>query len=197
MNINNPTTFSIPDLTLTTSNSSGTAGALRADDSILVYDTTLPDAITFGQSGSAGDTATAARRNHSHAMASETAVPAATQAEMEAGSSTTVFVTPGREQYHPGSGKVWCHWETVSSTSILSSYNVGSLTDGGTGITTINYTVDFSGADAYAVTGMSSVGGTNSFSPPAADSVRINTFSDSGSTYVDSADNSVICMGDQ
>tara|TARA_R110002020_G_scaffold152949_3_gene332036 strand:- start:393 stop:1040 length:648 start_codon:yes stop_codon:yes gene_type:complete len=73
MQINNPTTFSTPDLTLTTANSSGNAGALRADDSILVYDTTLPDAITYGQSGSAGDTATAARRNHSHAMAASTA----------------------------------------------------------------------------------------------------------------------------
>lgn len=69
MNINNPTTFGVPNLTLSTSNSSGTGGALRADDTVLVYDTTLPDAITFGQSGNTGDTATAARRNHSHAMA--------------------------------------------------------------------------------------------------------------------------------
>jgi len=197
MQINNPTTFSTPDLTLTTANSSGTAGALRADDSILVYDTTLPDAITFGQSGGTGSASTSSRRDHSHAMASETAVPAATQAEMEAGSSTSVFVTPGREQYHPGSGKAWCHWETVSSTSVLSSYNIASLSDGGTGITTLNFDVDFSGADAYAVTGLSSVGGTNSYSPPAADSVRVNTFSDAGSTYTDSADNSIICMGDQ
>ena len=69
MNINNPTTFSVPDLTLGLSNSSGSAGALRADDTILVYDTTLPDAITYGQSGSAGSAATAARRDHAHAMA--------------------------------------------------------------------------------------------------------------------------------
>jgi hypothetical protein len=73
MQINNPTTFSTPDLTLTTSNSSGTAGALRADDSILVYDTTLPDAITYGQSGSTGSAATSARRDHAHQMAASTA----------------------------------------------------------------------------------------------------------------------------
>lgn len=72
MNISNPTSFSPPDLTLTTANSSGSAGALRADDSILVYDTTLPDAITFGQSGATGSAATSARRDHAHAMASET-----------------------------------------------------------------------------------------------------------------------------
>jgi len=68
MNINNPTTFATPDLTLTTANSSGTAGALRADDSILVYDTTAVDAITFGQSGAVGTASTAARRDHAHAM---------------------------------------------------------------------------------------------------------------------------------
>ena len=72
MNINNPTTFSTPDLTLSTSNSSGSAGALRADDTILVFDSGTPDAITFGQSGAAGSGAIASYRNHAHAMAAET-----------------------------------------------------------------------------------------------------------------------------
>jgi len=65
MNINNPTTFSTPDLTLSTSNSSGTAGALRADDTILVYDTTVPASVTSGSSAT-GSAATAARRDHVH-----------------------------------------------------------------------------------------------------------------------------------
>ncbi len=69
MNINNPTTFSTPNLTLSTSNSSGTAGALRADDTILVYDATVPTTIAYGASAAAGDTATAAHRNHNHGMA--------------------------------------------------------------------------------------------------------------------------------
>ena len=68
MNINNPTTFGSPSLTLSTSNSSGTGGALRADDTILVYDTTAVDAITFGQSGSVGSASTSSRRDHVHAM---------------------------------------------------------------------------------------------------------------------------------
>ena len=72
MNINNPTSFSTPDLTLSTSNSSGSAGALRADDTILVFDSGTPDAITFGQSGAAGSGAIASYRNHAHAMAAET-----------------------------------------------------------------------------------------------------------------------------
>jgi len=65
MNINNPTTFSTPDLTLGTANSSGTAGALRADDTILVYDTTNPAAV--GASAVVGSAATSARRDHVHA----------------------------------------------------------------------------------------------------------------------------------
>ena len=65
MNINNPTTFSTPDLTLSTSNSSGTAGALRADDTILVYDTTNPANVTLG-SAATGSAAVAARRDHVH-----------------------------------------------------------------------------------------------------------------------------------
>ena len=72
MNINNPTTFSTPDLTLSTSNSSGSAGALRADDTLLVFNTSLPDAISFGQSGASGSGNIAAYQNHAHAMASET-----------------------------------------------------------------------------------------------------------------------------
>ena len=65
MNINNPTTFSAPDLTLSTSNSSGSAGALRADDTILVYDTTLPANVTTG-SAATGSASTSARRDHQH-----------------------------------------------------------------------------------------------------------------------------------
>jgi hypothetical protein len=68
VNINNPTTFGTPNLTLSTSNSSGTGGALRSDDTVLVYDTTAVDAITFGQSGSVGSAATSSRRDHAHAM---------------------------------------------------------------------------------------------------------------------------------
>ena len=68
MNINNPTTFSVPDLTLGLSNSSGSAGALRADDTILVYDTTLPADVVLG-SANTGSASTAARRDHVHSSA--------------------------------------------------------------------------------------------------------------------------------
>jgi len=68
MNINNPTTFATPDLTLTTANSSGTSGALRADDSILVYDTSVPASV--GTANATGSASTSARRDHVHAALS-------------------------------------------------------------------------------------------------------------------------------
>ena len=64
MNINNPTTFATPNLTLGTANSSGTGGALRADDTILVYDTTGPAAVAA--SAVVGSATTSARRDHVH-----------------------------------------------------------------------------------------------------------------------------------
>ena len=74
MNINNPTTFSSPDLTYTTSNSSGSAGALRADDSIAIFSASNPETIAYGQSAAAGDDAFASRLDHVHGMAASTAL---------------------------------------------------------------------------------------------------------------------------
>ena len=152
MNINNPTTFSTPNLTLSTSNSSGTAGALRADDTVLVYDATLPDAIAYGQSGSAGSASTSARRDHSHAMAASTAVSAASVAEMEAASSTTVYVTPGRTQNHPGVAKAWVRINNDGS-EVDGSYGIEDVNDTGTGDRTINFSTNFADTNYACVTG--------------------------------------------
>ena len=83
-----------------------------------------------------------------------TADKAATQAEMEAGSSTTAFVTPGRTQYHPGVAKAWAIWEMTGShgyeggtTEGTHEWNFDSVTDGGdTGETDHILTTDFSTA---------------------------------------------------
>ena len=86
MNINNPTTFSTPDLTLGTSNSSGTGGALRADDTILVYDTSVPASV--GAASATGSASTAARRDHVHAAGQGVLLGTAT-----ASNSATLTVT--------------------------------------------------------------------------------------------------------
>jgi len=62
-----------PSFTLGTANAAGSAvTAVASDATLLAFDTTLPDAITFGQSGAVGSSTTAARRSHAHAMESAT-----------------------------------------------------------------------------------------------------------------------------
>lgn len=71
------------------------------------------------------------------------ALSAATQAEQEAGSSTTAYTTPGRQQYHPSAAKAWVRFNGTGTLAVNSSYNVDSVSDGGTGIYTINFGTDF------------------------------------------------------
>jgi uncharacterized protein YcfJ len=61
-----------PAFSLGTANAAGSAvTAVSSNSTLLAFDTTLPDAITYGQSGAVGSSTTAARRSHVHAMAAE------------------------------------------------------------------------------------------------------------------------------
>lgn len=84
---------------------------------------------------------------------------AATQAEIEAGTITTSYVSPGRQQYHNSANKFWVI-AGINGT-IVEGYNVSSVTDTGTGIVTINFTTSFS-STAYTVCGIphNTVGGS-------------------------------------
>ncbi len=73
---------------------------------------------------------------------------AASQAQMEAASATTVYSSPGRQQYHPGHPKAWVCWAwSAGVPTIGTSYNVASLDDVGTGDVRINFTTAFSTAN--------------------------------------------------
>lgn len=85
---------------------------------------------------------------------------AATQAQQETGSAITNFVTPGRQQYHESAAKAWARITTVTTTAITDGYNTSSITDHGTGDTTLNLTTAFSATTSMvAVVG---VGNDNS-----------------------------------
>jgi hypothetical protein len=84
---------------------------------------------------------------------------AATQAEQETGTSTTVYVSPGRQQFHASACKAWVVWG-ISST-IAASYNVASITDTGTGDWTIVIDTDFSSANYVTVAGYQTTGVTD------------------------------------
>lgn len=76
-------------------------------------------------------------------------IEVAVQSEMEAGSSTTLAVTPGRQQFHPSAAKAWCMFNgtTVGTNAPTVGYNVTSVTRNGTGDYTINFTTAFSTAN--------------------------------------------------
>ena len=87
---------------------------------------------------------------------------AATQSDQETATSTTAFVSPGRQQYHPSSAKAWAKINNITTTTILASYNVTSVTDNGTGDTTVTFTTAFSSADyGVAVAGMATAAGSS------------------------------------
>jgi len=79
------TVLTAPAFTLGTANAAGSAiTAVASDSTLLAFDATVPDAITFGQSGAAGVAVVPPRRDHAHAMAALTAA---------AGASTVLIAT--------------------------------------------------------------------------------------------------------
>ena len=130
----------------------------------------------------------------------------ASQAAMETGTSTTVFVTPGRTQNHPGVVKAWISFNGEGTVAIQGQYNIEDLTDNGTGDYTVTITTDMSAAN-FCLIGMSknnSVagqrGGTHT-NTVAAGSFSIYTTVEDGTTGVsDVVDNrhiGVAYFGDQ
>jgi hypothetical protein len=73
----------------------------------------------------------------------------ATQANQESASSTTLAVTPGRQQYHPSAAKAW--GSVNFGGTVLSGYNLSSVTDTSTGDETFNWTTPFSSGAYTAV----------------------------------------------
>jgi len=71
-------------------------------------------------------------------------VKMSTQTLQEAASDNTVAVTPGTQQLHPSAVKVWGYADGGTSPSLSASYNMTSITDGGTGLLSINIATDFS-----------------------------------------------------
>lgn len=74
---------------------------------------------------------------------------AATQAEQETGTSTTVGVTPGRQHYHKSAAKMHAILNGTGTPAFIASnsnFNAASITDGGTGVWDINFTTALSAA---------------------------------------------------
>lgn len=76
----------------------------------------------------------------------------ATQALMEAGASLVTIPTPGRLHFHPGVAKAWARFDgTAVSVTAAASYGLTSITDGGTGVYTVNFSTSFSSNSNYVI----------------------------------------------
>lgn len=96
-----------------------------AQGDIFYYDGTKVTRLGPGTSGYFLKTQGAA----ANPVWADAAVPvAASQAEMEAASSNTVFATPGRTKNHPGVAKAWCTFDgTSGSPTVIAGHNVASV----------------------------------------------------------------------
>jgi len=141
------TAFAAPALVLGVANAAGTAETtLSTDSTLLAFDTTLPAAVGTAATGSATVTA---RRDHVHSGTTQ-----ATQSALEAETNEDTYAAPDLIRYSPGVGKVWLQWEQTGAHSMLASYNMTSVTDGGdVGASDLLWDADFANG-YYAMAAM-------------------------------------------
>lgn len=91
------------------------------------------------------------------------ASPAAAQSDQETGTSTVLFVTPGRQQFHPSAAKCWAYVTYSGGTPTLASpsHNITSITDTATGRLTITIATDFSDANYSWVAASNQLAGSD------------------------------------
>lgn len=77
--------------------------------------------------------------------AAQGALEIAIQSEMETATDVLRAVVPGRQHFHPGHPKFWAYADPAGV--LITSYNVTSITDTGTGRMTVTIATDFSSAN--------------------------------------------------
>lgn len=137
------------------------------------------------------------------ALVAAASAAAASQVQQEAASATNVYVSPGRQQFHPSALKAWLFMSNGGTPTISASYNMTSITDNGVGDVTPVWNVDFSSANyAYGGCGRATIANRTTLvsqseiSGPAAGSCRFRTLTIENTSNVDT-DASFWAMGDQ
>jgi len=128
----------------------------------------------------------------------------AAQSDMETASSTTLIVTPGRQQYHPSACKAWVIFNGTGGTpTVLASYNVTGVSKLYTGGYEVTIATDFSSANY----GVATTARSTSFrqlihmiafgGAPAAGTIALESFNSASSALADVELFSVVMFGDQ
>ena len=117
--------------------------ALTADRTLSVVMGDAPRTLTLGGNPTLNG------GTHSGTNTGDQTVPAAAaQSDQETGTSTTTYVSPGRQQFHPSAAKCWAYVTVSGGTPTLQvNYNITSITDQGVGDLTITIATDFSSAN--------------------------------------------------
>lgn len=124
--------------------------AVGSNDQVLIADSGQTTGVKWGSAATAAGAA-----SDSAAGVIEVAV----KSEMETATSTTLAVSPGRVQYHPGAVKVWAVFGVAGD--VVASHNVSSVTDTGTGRATVVFDTDFASGNYCVTTGLILSTGTN------------------------------------
>ena len=119
----------------------------------------------------------------------------ATQAEMEAATSNTAYVSPARTQYHPGVAKAWAAYDNDGTFTDLLLYNCAT-TDTAVGRCAIAFGTDFSGT-TWSAAGSSDENASFRKQSIAAGTVDAQFRTTAAQALVDSNFCSVIFFGDQ
>lgn len=166
---------------------------------------TLADAdLAFTHSGGKATFAGTLTGNRTYTLPDNdfTFVQPATQAQMEAASSTTTAVSPGLMQNHPGCCKMWAAISVSGGTpSLDGSYNVTSITDTSAGNVTVTIATDFSSSTYCAVANAVTAGGAAHAASvktgQAAGSLVVRTMLTSTGADTDNINLVVAAFGDQ
>jgi hypothetical protein len=152
------TADSTSTLTNKTFDANGTGNALS---NVEVADLAASAVVTEGEGISSSDndtslpTSAAVKDYVDTEISGISTTAAASQAEMETGTATNVYASPGRQQFHKGHPKCAAVVTVSGGTPTLDatdSYNITSITDGGTGDLVITIATDFANATWVCVT---------------------------------------------
>lgn len=128
----------------------------------------------------------------------------ATQADQETATSVTAGVTPGRQHFHPSAAKAWVDFNGTGTLAVNASYNISSVVDGGVGVYSPTFSINFSSANYACCYGVGDYGsqvgfvaiGVSGSANKSASACLINTLS-TGAASTDFAQVCLSFFGDQ